>query len=330
MYYDYERVLSYNSFINILIGERGVGKTYGITKYVIERFLKHGERFVYIRRYKTELKKSAPKFFEKVKDIEEFKDFKFKYHSNEFYIDDKLAGYSIVLSTAQQLKGSNYNGVKWIIYDEFIVENSINSRYLNDEVTLFLGVIETISRMQDVRCFLLGNSVTTNNPYFNYFDLQLPYNNDIKTYRDGLILVQYMNNEEYRQQKKLTRFGRLVANTPYERYAINNEFSNDISTFIAKKSGNAKFSFTLLYNNEYYGVWTDFIENKFYISSDYYKNSFTYACTLKDHKPDTIFIKMAKRSFQFKLLITAFQSGQVYFENKKIRDKVIDIFKILI
>ena len=184
--------------------------------------------------------------------------------------------------------------------------------------------------MQDVRCFLLGNSVTTNNPYFSYFDLQLPYNNDVKTYRDGLILVQYMNNKEYREAKQLTRFGRLIAGTDYERYAVNNEFSNNNSKFIAKKTGNAKFSFTLIYNNEYYGVWTDHIENKFYISSDYYENGFTYACTLKDHKPDTIFIKLAKRSFQFKLLIAAFQSGLVYYENKKIRDTAIDIFKFLI
>ncbi len=184
--------------------------------------------------------------------------------------------------------------------------------------------------MQDARCFLLGNSVTTNNPYFNYFNLQLPYNTDIKTYKNGLILVQYMNNIEYREEKKKTRFGQLVDGTDYERYAINNEFENNASTFIEKKTGTAKFSFTLLYNNEYYGVWTDFINNKFYISNDYYKNGFMYACTLKDHKPDTIFIKMAKKSFQFKLLITAFQSGLVYYENKKIRDQVIDIFKFLI
>lgn len=114
------------------------GKTYGITKEVIERFLKHGERFVYIRRYKTELKKAAPKFFEKVKNIEEYKPLKFKYSNNEFYINDQLAGYSLVLSTAQQLKGSNYDNVKWFIFDEFIIENVVNNHYLHDEVNTFL------------------------------------------------------------------------------------------------------------------------------------------------------------------------------------------------
>lgn len=32
MYYDYNRILSYNAYLNILIGERGVGKTYRCVK----------------------------------------------------------------------------------------------------------------------------------------------------------------------------------------------------------------------------------------------------------------------------------------------------------
>lgn len=40
MYYDYHKILSYNALLNILIGERGVGKTYGATKLVINKFLK--------------------------------------------------------------------------------------------------------------------------------------------------------------------------------------------------------------------------------------------------------------------------------------------------
>lgn len=64
--------------------------------------------------------------------------------------------------------------------------------------------------MRDIRVFLLANSVTITNPYFLYFDLSLPYNNDIKTFKNGLILVQYMKNQEYREEKKKSRFGQLV------------------------------------------------------------------------------------------------------------------------
>lgn len=53
---------------------------------------------------------------------------------------------------------------------------------------------------------MLANSASSTNPYFLYFDLSLPYNNDIKLFKDNTILVQYMRNEEYRETKKQTRF----------------------------------------------------------------------------------------------------------------------------
>lgn len=56
MYYNYNKILSYNAFINFLIGERGVGKTYGASKMVVNKFIKKNEQFAYIRRYKSDLK----------------------------------------------------------------------------------------------------------------------------------------------------------------------------------------------------------------------------------------------------------------------------------
>ena len=73
MYYDYHKILSYNAFINILIRWKTVfGKTYGASKMVVNRFLKHGEQFAYIRRYKPELKKAVPTFFDALKANNEF------------------------------------------------------------------------------------------------------------------------------------------------------------------------------------------------------------------------------------------------------------------
>ena len=63
-WYSLQRVLSFNALINIIIGERGVGKSFSCKKHVINRFIKKGEEFVYLRRYKTELSKSFKKFFE--------------------------------------------------------------------------------------------------------------------------------------------------------------------------------------------------------------------------------------------------------------------------
>lgn len=98
--------------MNILIRRKtAYGKTYGITKFVINRFIKHKERFVYVRRYKPEMIKSAPFFFDKVK--KEFEGYEFTFKHNQFYINGELAGYAIVLSTSQQLKSVNFTNVKW-------------------------------------------------------------------------------------------------------------------------------------------------------------------------------------------------------------------------
>lgn len=72
MYYNYNKILSYNAFINILIGERGVGKTYGASKMCVNKFIKKNEQFAYIRRYKSDLKEGSSSFFEALKSNNEF------------------------------------------------------------------------------------------------------------------------------------------------------------------------------------------------------------------------------------------------------------------
>ena len=116
LYYDYSRILTYNAFLNILIGERGVGKTYGASKLVVKKAIQKGEQFAYIRRYKTELKKSVPKFFEALKENEEFPQYSLYTKGNTFYLNDDPIGYAMSLSTAQSLKGTNFSKVKYIIF----------------------------------------------------------------------------------------------------------------------------------------------------------------------------------------------------------------------
>ena len=55
-YYSFDRILSRNAVFNMVMGARGVGKSYGAKKYVLKRSVERGEQFIYLRRYKTELK----------------------------------------------------------------------------------------------------------------------------------------------------------------------------------------------------------------------------------------------------------------------------------
>lgn len=155
MYYDYNKILSYNAMLNILIGERGVGKTYGCTKYVIKRFINKHKKFVLLRRFKTELKKAAPNFFNDMIDV--FPDHKLECKNNKFYVDDKLAGYAITLTEAQNIKGTKFKDVDSIIFDEFIIEDNLHY-YLPNEVSTFLGICESIARTNNFKAFLLGNA----------------------------------------------------------------------------------------------------------------------------------------------------------------------------
>lgn len=56
-WYSFDKINSYNAFFHFILTNRGFGKSYGAKQRCIDRFLKYGEQFVYVRRYKTELKR---------------------------------------------------------------------------------------------------------------------------------------------------------------------------------------------------------------------------------------------------------------------------------
>lgn len=329
IFYNYDRVISYNAFLNFLIGERGVGKTFGASEFVTRQFIKKGYEFVYLRRYKTDLEKGKKKFFKALINEEKFPDHKLSVSSNEFLVDDKVAGYSMTLSTAHQFKSSNFPKVKYIIFDEFLIEDG-QSHYLKNEVNIFLGLIESVARMNDVKIFCIGNATSDINPYFLFFDLSIPYNNDIKLYKNGLILLQYMDNKVYREAKKKTKFGQLVEGTDYEDYAINNKFNNDNKDFIEKKSGQAKFSFSFIYKGNQYGIWIDYNNGKMYISNDYINNGLVFATTTNDHKPNTLLFSIARKYNCWNTFINNYKLGNVYFENMKIKNISKEVLKNII
>lgn len=130
-YYDYHRIISYGIPVNVLIGERGVGKSFGAKKYVIDKFLKKGASFLYLRRYENELKA----VFEKSSDKDFFNDIREFYKGHElvaknrkFYIDGQVFGIAKRLTEAQDLKSSGgFDNVKTIIIDEYPIEK--NKRY---------------------------------------------------------------------------------------------------------------------------------------------------------------------------------------------------------
>ena len=328
IFYDYQKVLSYNAFLNIIIGERGVGKTYGAKKYVINRWLKKHKQFVYIRRYETDLESSVGstndnKFFEQV--ISEFPNHEFKINKSKkvrkLIMDNQVIGYALPLSSADSLKSSTYDNVDTIIYDEFMLKEGSSQHYLRNEPEIILDIIETVGRLRDVKIFLLGNAISSTAPIMSYFDLTLPYNSDVKLFKDGLILVNYIKNEKYREVKKATKFGKLIEGTRYSKYAIDNEFLTDSKSFVRKKA-ESRFYFIFTLNNKEYGVWRD-KEDYIYISYDIDPNCpLKFALDVENHDETTILLK-ARTNPYFITIISHYRFGKLCFESQAIKNIVM-------
>lgn len=324
MFYSYDKILSRNALLNFIIGERGVGKSLGAKKFCVTDFIKNSHEFVYIRRYNTELDKACKGFFEDLQSCGYFDDLALTVKKEKgiyrFEMDGQTIGYGIALTTSAILKSTAFPNVKNVVFDEFLINGSTAYRYLRDEVTQFLECIESIGRLRDLRIFLLGNATTITNPYFAYFDLSLPYGSEFKMFKDGLICVNYIKNPEYRKAKRESKFGRLIDGTDYGSYAIDNEFLLDNHDFIAKKTPNSKFWATLIIDNYYIGIWRDFKSGYLYLSSQHDPNTpLQFACTLSDHKTNTIFMYYRKNPY-VKLVLENFNFGTLYFENQNIKN----------
>lgn len=329
MWYDIGQTLTYNCLFNFVVGSRGCGKTYAAKKRAVKQFLDKGYQFVYLRRYKEELDETAESYFNDIILNNEFPNAQIEYRGGQYFINDQLAGYAMALTKAKDYKSISYPLVMLIIFDEFLIEENGYARYLKNEVKQFLNFYMSIDRYRGCIVFFLANSVTMINPYTLYFDLHLPYGSNIV--RKGDLLLQLVQNEEYIQARKETRFGKLIAGTDFEEYAIENKFVNDSKTFVMKKTEKASYYFTFIYEGTSYGVWVDYAEGKMFVSEDVDPSCrILYSLTVDDHKPNTMLLNQLNKSPFFKPFIENYKMGNVYFENLKIKSVVYEAIKLCV
>lgn len=325
MYWDINKPLSYNALFNFIVGNRGCGKTYGTKRHAIKRFLRFGEQFIYIRRFQTELK-GARSFFNDIQD--EFPDTEFGIDGNTFLIDGAVAGYALALTKAKIEKSTAYPNVGMIIFDEFILDKGFH-HYLPDEVVAFLELYETIARTRDgVRVMFLANAVSFTNPYFLYFNVTKPRNNEIVCKND--ILVQFVAEPEFIAMKKQTRFAKLVQGTDYAAYSIDNEMLRDNDSFVLGEVKNKHYFFTIKSDGKLYGVWwssnTDFLWVSEQVDPSY---SVVYTTRLDDHTPNTMLLKGVSKSEHLRVLEKSFKMGLVYFDSVKTKNVIMDTLRFL-
>ena len=327
MYYSRNDLLSYNALFNFVVGSRGTGKTYSFKDWAINDFLKNGYQFVYVRRYKTEFK-DIGNFFDDI--MKKYPEHEFKVGKGKFIIDGQVAGFYIPLSTSITKKSVAYPNVNKIGFDEFILEKS-TIHYLPNEVNAFLGLYETIARdRNNVRVLFMANSVTLINPYFLFFDLQVDKTKRFWTFKNGDMVVELTDLEEFKQHKKETRFAKIIDGTEFSKYAIDGDFVNDNYEFIESKTPNSYYCFTLVYKNENIGIWCDGKLGLMYITSKVDQSyPLKYAITTNDHKPNMIVLSNKYSRNKVNILSKMYEYGCLRYESLKLKNIMFEVFKLL-
>ena len=335
-YLNLNKIISYGCPVNIIITERGKGKSYTVKDYCINKYIKKEHQFLYLRRYENEIKS----IFEKTKGNKRdfFNDIKDKYNEHtlvaknrQFLIDNETFGIAKRMTEAQDLKSTENSNIKTIFIDEYGIEKN-RRYYLPNEGMTLMSIFDSVARNRsDLKIFILSNAVEDieYSPLFTFFDLTLPYNSEYKTFKDNTILLYYSQDKAFAEQRKNTLIGKLANGTNYENYAINNKIINKNKDFLCKKSGSAKFSFAIIYKNQIYGIWNSFNEGKIFVSKDYDRfTPYIFSMTLQDFSPNTMMFSAMKKYNFWKLFLENFKLGNVYFENQRIKHDMYELLKM--
>lgn len=320
-YYDYTRVLSYNAFISMVIGGRGIGKTYGFKKLVINDYLRHRREFIYLRRFKTELK-GVSSFFTDI--APDFPDYVFRMNGHLAQIKRADAakedpwetfGYMVALSNAASKKSIAYPHVHRVGYDECLMGKGM-THYLPGEFNAFLEFLSTVDRNQDrVQCLMLSNNVDIANPYFLEFNIT-PHIGEIRRYRDGLVVVDFPRGEEYAEYARKSKLGRLTAGSDYERYAIDNEAIAGESAYIGRKTPKAAYVASVIHENISFSIWHDPMQMTWYVSNKVVRDPTVYALTINEATEGSIIIDNTHAIIG--MMKTAYRRRLMWFESHQL------------
>lgn len=231
-YFHPRLALSYKRPYTFIVGVRGVGKTYSMTKFLVKKALEtHSLYFMWLRVAKTELDNCKNEFFSDMEKDNCFPNYTFRVVGNYGYAKDLTTHeefaicYFNFIKASQDIKGTPLPTIQYIVCDEFIEEST--SPYKKMLIDTF-SICESVFRLRRVKCIFLGNAVTMENVFFKYFkikDINRPFTKgkqyviENTAYED--IYKGYMKAHEESDNGKITK------NSDYGSYANNNDFMLD-------------------------------------------------------------------------------------------------------
>ena len=186
-YYSTTAINKKNAVYNVIFGERSNGKTFALLKQGIKSYFTDKSQMAYVRRWKEDITgRRAAQLFAGINAagiVETMSGGLFTgihYYSGKWFLcnydeknkpvysDGDVIAYAFALSDVEHDKSTSFPLIKTIVFDEFLSAKL----YLNDEFVLFMNVVSTIvRRREDVKIYMLGNTVNKYCPYFEEMGL---------------------------------------------------------------------------------------------------------------------------------------------------------------
>ena len=193
-YWNSRNAIASKAQYKLIIGERGNGKSYNMKDYVIKSFINYGKEFIYLRRYKEDIKNTSVESYFSDMNIEKLTNGMYQAivaWGGRIYLSklengvlkrSKCIGYYMALSAWEHLKSSQYPKVETIVFEEFTASHKLgfNLTYLPNESEKLMQLVSTVFRDRIGAVYMIGNTVDRTCPYF--FEWQLDF---IPKMKDG-------------------------------------------------------------------------------------------------------------------------------------------------
>jgi len=252
-YIDVEKTLQKDSSTFIfMVGARGIGKTFGFLKHLID----HEMKFIYMRRTQTQIDMIKSDELNPLKALRtELGDAYafimkrvnknitgvYRAAKGEDGIErayGEPVGYMLALSTVSNIRGFDASDVDILLYDEFISER--HEKPIQSEGTAFLNAIETIGRNRELkgrkplRVICLSNSSNLANPIFTELKLitaaekMLQKRQDWKKLPDRDLSIYILHDSPISKAKAQTSLYRLAGeDSDFSQMSLKNDFNKE-------------------------------------------------------------------------------------------------------
>lgn len=265
-WYDYRAILSRAALVSIVSGPRSIGKTFGAKRDAVKRFLKDGRQTMWLRRSLTSLRPAKQGFFDGIAYL--WPGFEFRVDGDEGQIKTDGDEWQTVirfaaLSTASQLKGTEFPNVDWIVFDECFADEELGERYLVEETKRLVNLVITINRARvsqrrggkaQTRLLLLGNAISLDNPHFLFWGFDGTKEWQKGTFTGGDVVMHLVDASKYERRVSKTIYGNILG-TAVLGYAEGEYFRPDGGLVVDKRREDSKPFCNLVTERGVFGVW---------------------------------------------------------------------------